>query len=123
MKNLLIALATLSLPLTSMAQHLQCGTDQQWQALIAADPTYLQREAEYAEEIRDLIANSAARGERDVILTIPIVFHIIHLGGDENISNVQIFNQVDLLNQDFSRTNPDISQVYEAFSDIIGDAE
>jgi PKD repeat protein len=123
MKNLLIALATLSLPLTSMAQHLQCGTDQQRQALIAADPTYLQREAEYAEEIRDLIANSAARGERDVILTIPIVFHIIHLGGDENISNEQIFNQVDLLNQDFSRTNPDISQVYEAFSDIIGDAE
>lgn len=113
----------MSISMTSMAQHLQCGTDQHRLELIAADPTYLIREAEYAEEIRDLIANSTVRGERDVIVTIPIVFHIIHLGGDENISNAQIFNQVDLLNQDFSRTNPDISEVYEAFADIIGDAE
>jgi len=90
---------------------------------IAEDPTYLQREAEYEEDVQRLIANSAEQRDRDVVLTVPIVFHIVHLGGSENISNAQILNQVDLLNQDFRALNADLSDVIPAFQDLIGDVE
>jgi len=90
---------------------------------IAADPTYLIREAEYEEEIQRLILNNADRGERDVIITIPIVFHILHLGGDENITNEQILNAVDLLNEDYRALNADADNVHPAFLDLVGDAE
>lgn len=54
--------------------------------------------------------------------TIPMVFHIIHKNGEENISDEQILNAVDMLNEDFSATNPDIIDVRTPFSNIIGDA-
>ena len=41
------------------------------------------------------------------VFYIPIVFHILHEGGVENISDDQIFNQVDIMNEDFRLLNPD----------------
>jgi len=35
--------------------------------------------------------------------TIPVVVHVIHNGGTENISNTQIQSQVDVLNEDFGK--------------------
>ncbi len=125
MKHLLLGLVALSFSLPSFAQQFRCGTDQMRLERIAEDPTYLLREAQQNEEIRQLIANSIQRGDgdRDIIATIPIVFHVIHLGGGENITNEQILNQVELLNEDFQALNDDLSEVYPAFTDIIGNTQ
>ena len=123
MKHVLLGLAACSLTLSVTAQQLRCGTDLMRAKRIAADPTYLEREAAYQEEIGRLMLNSADFRDRAVVVTIPIVFHIIHLGGDENITNEQILNEMVLLNQDYSATNPDISQVHPAFQDFVGNAE
>lgn len=90
---------------------------------IAADPTYLEREAALEAEIQTLMRNSASE-ERggDVIITIPIVFHIINLGGTENITNEQVLDAVRILNEDYRALNPDIMDVHPAFDDVIGDA-
>ena len=37
------------------------------------------------------------------IYTIPIVVHIIHNGGKENISNLQVISQIKVLNEDFRK--------------------
>ncbi|MBL7940950.1 MAG: T9SS type A sorting domain-containing protein [Flavobacteriales bacterium] len=123
MKHVLLGLTACFLTLSASAQYFKCGTDQMRAKLIAADPTYLQREAEYEEEIQRLIANSAERGDRDVLITIPIVFHIVHLGGFENISNEQVLNAVALLNEDYRALNPDADDVHPAFLDMVGDAQ
>jgi hypothetical protein len=123
MKQMLLGLAACSLSLTVGAQQYQCGTDQMRAERIAKDPTYLQREAEYEADVQRLIRNSTEMRGRDVIITIPIVFHIIHLGGSENITNEQILNEVELLNQDYSATNPDIDEVREGMVPFIGNAE
>ncbi len=123
MKHALLGLAAFSLSLTVGAQHFQCGIDQMRAKRIAEDPTYLQREAEYEQDIQRLIQNGTTMRDRDVIITIPIVFHIIHLNGSENISNEQILNAVDLLNQDYSATNPDIGLVRLGMAPFIGNAE
>lgn len=123
MKQMLLGLAACTLSLTVGAQQYQCGTDQMRAERIAKDPTYLQREAEYEADVQRLIRNSTEMRGRDVIITIPIVFHIIHLGGSENITNEQILNEVELLNQDYSATNPDIDEVREGMVPFIGNAE
>ena len=46
------------------------------------------------------------------VITIPVVVHVIHtpgeaIGGGQNISVAQIQSQIDVLNEDFRRLNPD----------------
>lgn len=52
--------------------------------------------------------------------TIPVVFHILHKEGIENISDAQINSAMDMLNKDFNSGNADIIQVPDPFSNIIG---
>ena len=41
------------------------------------------------------------------IITIPVVVHVLYRNATENISVAQIQSQLDVLNEDFRRTNPD----------------
>jgi len=50
--------------------------------------------------------------------TIPLVVHILYNTPEQNISDAQINSQVTILNQDFSRTNPDASKTPSAFSGV-----
>ena len=64
---------------------------------------------------------STFKNHTDTILyIIPVVFHVIHNGGSENISNSKIFEALDILNQDFSRTNPDRFDGPEQFLSLAG---
>jgi PKD repeat protein len=62
-------------------------------------------------------------GERDQLYIIPVVFHIIHDNGPENISDEQIFDAVNILNRDFRRLNADIVNVVSDFQGITADVE
>lgn len=57
----------------------------------------------------------------DTIFTIPIVFHVIHEYGNENISDEQIYRQVQILNEDFRKLNADTSLIVSAFDTIASD--
>ncbi|MEO8590636.1 MAG: M43 family zinc metalloprotease [Flavobacteriales bacterium] len=52
---------------------------------------------------------------------IPVVFHIIHNNGPENITDAQIYDAVRVLNQDYNKLNPDWVNVQPAFLDIVAD--
>lgn len=53
---------------------------------------------------------------------IPVVFHVLHQNGYENISHAQIWDGLQNLNEDFQRMNPDTSNVGAPFDTIIGKA-
>ncbi|MBK7239232.1 MAG: hypothetical protein IPI00_03430 [Flavobacteriales bacterium] len=91
MKHLILGLTACTLSLSSMAQQAPrpCGTDLERQRLIETYPDYLQMEAEAEAEMRELLRNSGNERDENTLYTIPIVFHIIHLNGRENISNEQ----------------------------------
>jgi len=61
------------------------------------------------------------------VYTIPVVVHVIHNGeaqGDgTNISNAQIFSQIDVLNEDFRRLNADTINTPSIFQSVVADAE
>jgi len=54
--------------------------------------------------------------------TIPVVFHILHLGGPENISDAQVNDALRILNEDFRKLNPDTSLIVPVFKNIAADA-
>lgn len=122
MKNLLLCFSSLLLAGNAIAQapH-RCGTDELRRQLIANDPSYLAREAAYGEEIRRIIAERAVERDGETVLTIPIVFHILHQKGAENISNEQILDQVAILNRDYRKLNSDQNLVIPEFQALIGD--
>lgn len=63
-------------------------------------------------------ARSAAAGN----YTIPVVFHILHVGGGENISDAQVMDAVSILTRDFNADNADTSNVVVQFKNLIGNA-
>lgn len=58
-----------------------------------------------------------------VIYTIPVVFHILHNNGSENISNAQVQDALDILNRDYRRLNADADNVVSAFTGMPSDVE
>lgn len=52
---------------------------------------------------------------------IPVVFHIIHNNGPENISDAQVRDAVRVLNEDFNRLNADWDNVRPEFQGIVAD--
>ena len=58
-----------------------------------------------------------------VIYTIPVVFHILHNNGSENISNAQVQSALDILNRDYRRLNADANSVASAFTGMPSDVE
>ncbi len=124
MKHLLLALATCSISYASLAQQvpLPCGTDAERQRLIREEPGYLQYETSLREELREIMRNNATQRGGMTVYTIPIVFHVLHLRGVENISNEQILDAVRILNEDFRKLNADTAGVWPFFQPRIGDA-
>lgn len=81
----------------------------------------------FTEIPTDLLNNITERGRksgnsanRKTNYTIPVVFHILHKDGPENISDEQVYNAMDIINEDFSATNSDIEGVVDTFKNEIG---
>lgn len=52
---------------------------------------------------------------------IPTVVHVIHQGGSENISDAQVYSQLDVLNADFRRRNADTVNTRPIFLPVAAD--
>jgi PKD repeat protein len=74
---------------------------------------------EYTRQYQD--ESSSERGGGQQIYVIPVVFHIIHQGGNENIADEQIFDALEILNKDFRKQNSDTALIVDAFQDIAAD--
>lgn len=51
---------------------------------------------------------------------IPVVFHILHTGGHDNISDAQVLDAVRILNEDYNMANPELPQVISAYTGRVG---
>lgn len=60
---------------------------------------------------------------KGTVYTIPVVFHVLHMNGNENISDAQILDALALLNRDYRKLNPDVATVQPVFAGITADIE
>ncbi|MDX2250462.1 MAG: PKD domain-containing protein [Bacteroidia bacterium] len=78
---------------------------------------WLDETIKYNQATRSLSRKIAA----DEILTLPVVIHVIYSNPTENISDEQIFSQIEVLNQDYRRTNPDQDRTAKEFKKVATD--
>ena len=81
---------------------------------------------QFLEEQMELkkIENQISNNPRNrTIYTLPLVFHVLHNGGIENISRQQIEDAVVILNRDFRRQNAGANTVQSTFLGMPADIE
>lgn len=70
---------------------------------------------ENLKQISSLLKSSTKSGTKRII---PVVFHVLHQNGLENISDAQIFDQIEILNEDFQKLNADTIDIVSPFDTI-----
>ena len=99
-----------------------CGQTAARQRLFATHP-HAQAACEHdTRELERFTQELAAqRGGNNQLYIIPVVFHVIHENGIENISQEQIYDALNILNRDFRKLNADTADIVDAFDDIAAD--
>ncbi len=66
---------------------------------------------------------SQAKSPVTATYIIPVVFHVIHNYGTENISDAQLKDGIDIVNKTFNKTHPNTSSIIAAFQSIHADCD
>ncbi|MGZ5403725.1 MAG: zinc metalloprotease [Nocardioides sp.] len=79
------------------------------------------------QRAEEFTARAVTSGEADRVarrlITIPTVVHVLYKKPEENITTSQVQSQIAVLNQDFRATNPDTSQVPDAWKGLVADSK
>lgn len=95
-----------------------CGSVEYEQQMRMLHPAEVQdAENQLLQETNYLLQHGEGRSTNPTYI-IPIVFHIIHDYGTENISDAQVFDQVAILNRDYAKLNADTSAIISQFQPI-----
>lgn len=125
-KSLLVLLSILAFIFSSqaIAQDHKCSTMLYLSKQIAKDPGLAERMKKSEVEKQKWISTHAksTRGGA-LVITIPVVFHVIWNDPIENISDNQIYSQLDILNEDFRALNADTLDDTHPFWQYTADAE
>lgn len=99
-----------------------CGTMQVHERLLRSDASYAQARVE--SENRAWRARSAPSSlvGRSGVTVIPVVVHVVSSTTAGNISDAQINSQIDVLNRDYRKLNPDLSSLPPVFAPLAADA-
>lgn len=83
-------------------------------------PLIEQAEQQFKLELQNPFSSQKTTSDCEPYV-IPVVFHIIHNNGPENISDQAVFDQMRRLNIDYNKRNADTANTEPEFKHIIGD--
>ena len=116
-----ISLALILFSVSFQAQELKrCGTDEAIKQLYTAHPELLQSFIDN-EQIYNTKINAQKGIQSVTVYTIPVVFHVLHQNGSENISDAQIIDGINILNRDMRKLNGDTSLIINRFKPLASD--
>jgi plastocyanin len=108
----------------SFAQvHNTCGQFEVTENWLQKHPEYRSQyelfQSKSVEEGIKSSQNKTSQTTSAITHTIPVVFHILHIGGPENISDAQVLDQMKMLNRDFQKQNADTISVVSNYTNNI----
>ncbi|MES2134590.1 MAG: M43 family zinc metalloprotease [Bacteroidota bacterium] len=102
-----------------------CGADEMRISTLKQNPeiakAVIKRDEQLEEFTKNFInAQNHSQGKSPSTATyiIPVVFHVIHNYGPENISDAQLKDGIDIVNKTFNKTHPNTSSIIAAFQSI-----
>jgi Pregnancy-associated plasma protein-A/Secretion system C-terminal sorting domain len=103
-----------------------CGTDEMHKQLFLDHPEYnagVERAYEKLQLHTDQYLKNKANEKSAALYVIPVVFHIIHNNGVENIHDSQIHDAMLQLNKQYRKLNADTSEIVAQFQSIAADTK
>ena len=91
------------------------------QAELMQNPAYVK--AKELDEAEFALLSKKGSTEKATIYKIPVVFHVLHMNGVENISDEQIYDALAILNRDYRKLNADTANVHLDFAGMPADIE
>ena len=119
--TLLLALVMLSV--AAEAQINRCGVMEHEAVLKAKYPDYAAQQAAreaFTAKVVEKMSSAKMEGGATVI-SIPVVFHVVYKTAAQNIPDARLFEQLDILNEDFRRLNADTVNTPNLFTDEASD--
>lgn len=100
-----------------MSAQRNCGAMDHMHAEEQADPHVIQVREQIEAKTQAYINNLDESSRVNGVITIPVVVHVVYRTNTENISAAQIQSQIDVLNDDFRRTNSDANNTWSQAAD------
>ncbi|MBK9284844.1 MAG: T9SS type A sorting domain-containing protein [Sphingobacteriaceae bacterium] len=97
-----------------------CGMLDAYEKLFKTNP---EAKAQFDKIIQQQTTNNLQAKPSAVAYTIPVVFHVLHKNGSENISDAQIQSAITILNRDFRKLNADTTSIVTEFKNLAADCE
>ena len=113
-KNFLLLLICVVGFTTIQAQR-DCGSMEILEQEIQQDPKRLSK-MDAIEKATQKFAQDPTKAVNGIV-TIPVVVHVVYNGSTQNISDAQIASQINILNEDFRRTNSDADGTWSQAAD------
>jgi PKD repeat protein len=120
------ALVLCGLTITNAQVYRTCSTDSMMKIALQQDPSFAANRAALEAFTQDYVNNAylqRTNSSLPILYTIPVVVHVIHNYGSENISKAQILDAIDILNKSFQKYYADSVLVCSVFRPIIADVQ
>lgn len=125
MKRILLSILGLTLASTgAISQVDPCGTNMMYEEFRKANPEL----ATELPTLDEVFENKPRRSETHntaklAPYRIPVVVHVLHMYGAENVSDSYVYALIDQLTEDFNAANPELASVHPDFQALIGNAQ
>ena len=103
------------------APKIPCYTYEAMEQRFAQDPEARKQFEAAQQQLAEANSVSQASGARPAAAfeyTVPVVFHVLHTGGPENISDAACFAALDQVNKDYARKSQDTNLVFAPFKNL-----
>lgn len=114
-KHVILFLFIIAFAVNVFSQTHLCSEYDANQRALRENPDALRAKAELEAFTKQYVQNNQ---KSEATYIIPVVFHVLHNYGSENISKAQILDAVSILNEDFKKLNPDTSEIITEFQSI-----
>ena len=98
-----------------------CATMDVHRRLLTEDPSYANIRADI-ENQAGMYEGAGSSAGRSGVTQMPVVVHVVWNTAAQNISDAQIASQIDVLNRDFRRVNPDVNSTPAPFLPLTAEA-
>jgi hypothetical protein len=115
MKRILLLLVLL-ISNAIYAQHIRCYTNEYVNYRNSINPGYKNRIDELHQFVTTNFINNVSRDFE--IVRIPVVVHVLYNNESQNLSDSLVQSQINILNEDFARLNPDTNLTRDIFAPV-----
>jgi hypothetical protein len=108
---------------STFAQSHQCGTHIKMQEQLSLYPELIDTRNQINEFTERWISDNKNNLSNRAVEIIPVVVHVVYSSESQNISTAQIQSQIEILNEDYSGTNADVSGVPSVWTSLVANTE